>query len=373
MDSGLSDDVLLAVRARSLKASFSKFVVAGWLHATGSDYIPGRHVDVLAGHLELVGRGERSRLLVNIPPNCSKSTIIGVLFPAWVWTFRPDAQFLCFSYSLQLSTRDNQKCRDLIDSAWYRTLFPHVVVSSDTDSKQLFELASGGSRRVAAIGGLSTGLHPDYIIIDDPLSRDEAMHPVPRNTVWEWYSQSLSSRGLVRNCSHIVAHQRLHVEDLGGHILKQHEDTLAAGEHSPWSIVRLPMRHDPALACPDEWRTEPGELLCPALLDETKVRQLERALGPSGTRSQLQQDPRRSDSGMIAVNKIKIIQPAELPKRFDSLVRFWDLAATENAGDYTVGVLVGKIRDKTTGEDRFVVLDVHRGQWAGIGLLKKCL
>jgi len=68
---------------------------------------------------------------------------------------------------------------------------------------------------------------------------------------------------------------------------------------------------------------------------------------------------------MFAVGKIRIIQTADLPKRFDSLVRFWDLAATENAGDYTVGVLVGKIRDKTTGEDRFTVLDVHRGQWAG--------
>jgi len=60
---------------------------------------------------------------------------------------------------------------------------------------------------------------------------------------------------------------------------------------------------------------------------------------------------------MIQVNKIKIIQSSELPRRFDSLVRFWDLAGTDGGGCYSVGLLLSR------HDDRFFILDCVRGQW----------
>ena len=53
------------------------------------------------------------------------------------------------------------------------------------------------------------------------------------------------------------------------------------------------------------------------------------------------------------------INDAETGEPFISRCRFWDIAATEGGGDYTVGVLMS--HDASTG--LFVVEDVIRGQW----------
>jgi predicted phage terminase large subunit-like protein len=371
MINDLPDDLVLAIKAKILKSSFSKFVKEGWFHATGVDYVHGRHIDVLTKHLQAVGEGRSTRLLVNIPPSCSKSTLISVMWPAWIWTFRPDCQFLAFSYSLQLAIRDNQQCRELIGSNWYQSLFPNINVTTDTDSKQLFELASGGCRRLGAIGGQGTGYHPDVILIDDPLSRDESVHPVPREAVRDWYFQTLSSRGLARSCAHVVSQQRLNIDDLSGHIIRQHAEMLKEDSGSPWSVVTLPMRFDSSIACSDDWRTIEGELLYPQLLDESKVKQLERSLGPAGARAQLQQDPRRSDTGLIKVSMLQVISESQLPRRFDAVIRFWDLASTAGAGDFTVGCLMAKA--SLNGNDAFFILDICRGQWSGDGVIDQMI
>jgi phage terminase large subunit-like protein len=135
------------------------------------------------------------------------------------------------------------------------------------------------------------------------------------------------------------------------------------------------MRFDPERVMEDrgyggDWRTESGELLYPELMDERKVVAVERALGPSATRAQLQQDPRRSDSGLFKVPKLKTITREQLPS-MDRMVRAWDLAATEGSGCYAAGVLMGIQRKRSTianyhsiapASDRFYVLDVAREQ-----------
>ena len=56
-----------AIKAASLRQSFGRFVREAWRHATGFDYVHGKHIDILVTHLEAVAAGKVSRLLVNIP------------------------------------------------------------------------------------------------------------------------------------------------------------------------------------------------------------------------------------------------------------------------------------------------------------------
>jgi hypothetical protein len=64
-------------------------------------------------------------------------------------------------------------------------------------------------------------LGADTIIVDDPLSADEARSEVSRRNVIQWFSKVLMSRlnskmlGTV-----IIVMQRLHMEDLTGHLLE---------------------------------------------------------------------------------------------------------------------------------------------------------
>lgn len=66
------------------------------------------------------------RVIINVPPGSSKSTIISVMFQAWVWgpCGQPGRRFVSSSYEMKNVTRDTRKTRDLILSEWYQALWP---------------------------------------------------------------------------------------------------------------------------------------------------------------------------------------------------------------------------------------------------------
>lgn len=364
----------LAIKAKRLRNSFGQFVEEAWEHATGYEYLDGPHIAVIVRHLEAVAVGLVTRLLINVPPSTFKTVLTGTMFPAWCWARRQPEDFLFFTYNTSLATDSSVMCRELLATPWYQSLFPHVQVSAEDDSKQYFRLTSGGSRRVSPIGGGGTGYHPSIIVVDDPLSRDEADSPTERERVRKWYFETISSRGIGKSSRHIVQQQRLNVDDLSGHIARHHEHLITAYGDSPWHHVRLPMRYDSAIQMEDrgygcDWRTVAGELLYPQLLSESKVVALERSLGPVASRAQLQQDPRRSETSFFKIDRIKLLTQTQLPK-FSRLVRAWDLASIQGGGDYTVGVLMGSYRSIGASLDHYVILDVLRQQTSDpIGLM----
>ena len=89
-----------------------------------------------------------------------------------------------------------------------------------------------------SVGGVLTGRGGDFIIIDDPLKPDEALSDPQRNAANEWYAHTLY-RGLNNKetgCI-IVIMQRLHEDDLVGHVLQKDN----------WKVLRFP-----AIAIEDE-------------------------------------------------------------------------------------------------------------------------
>lgn len=216
-------------------------------------------------------------------------------------------------------------------------------------------------------GGPATGEHPDIIVIDDPISADTVRYISVREFIRTWYFETIPSRGIGRGAVHVISQQRLHIDDLSGHIKRFHEKMMVETGMSPWQIVTLPMRYRKHTHMHDrgyggDWRTVEGELLYPELLGETAVHNLEttlRMVGPWAVDAQLGQDPGKADGKLFKCSNIKIITADELPLSFDALVRFWDLAGTEDGGCNTAGVLIGK-----KGK-RFYVLDVIAVQFSG--------
>jgi hypothetical protein len=73
-----------------------------------ADYLT-RH-ELIAEHLEAVNRGEIRKLLISVPPRCSKTSLVNVAWPAWIWAqpeigplFGPQVRFMCISYGQTLS------------------------------------------------------------------------------------------------------------------------------------------------------------------------------------------------------------------------------------------------------------------------------
>jgi predicted phage terminase large subunit-like protein len=336
---------LAAIEAELGKRSLKQFVHAAW--PILEPEVPlcwNWHLDVLCQLLEDVTYGKRERLIINVPPGTMKSLLVNVLWPAWTWTHTPEKRFMSAAYQRELSQRDTLKMRDVITHPWY-TKHYGLELRSDQAVKTWFINAKAGWRIGTSTTGKATGEHPDIIIIDDPHKADDAKSELKRETVNNWFSQTVSTRGVTRGVAIVIIMQRLHEEDMSGKLLDAGSD---------WEHVMFPMRYEAERADKRDPRTKEGELLWPTLFPEKIVKRMETELGQYGTAGQLQQRPAPLEGGLFKRGWFKKV---DAPPAHAIRCRGWDTAATEDDGDYTVGVKI------SVADGIFYVEDVERGQW----------
>ena len=338
-------------QAANAKLSLKAFVGMTW-HMVEPDrpLSWNWHLEVLCWLLERVTRGEIKKLLINVPPGTMKSLLVSVFWPAWEWANNPKLRYLTGSYSDSLTIRDNLRLREIITSPWYRRHFS-LRLKGDQNEKVRFNTTANGWRIATSVGGKGTGEHPDRVIVDDPHTAEQAQSELERKRAIRWFKRTISTRGKSRDVRTVVIMQRLHEEDLSGHLIAR----------GGWFHVKWPMRYvkskpDDARWKPDplDPRTEPGELLWPALFPEQAVRELEIDLDPYGAAGQLQQEPAPEGGGLFQSAWFEIVDA--IPA-FGMDCRGWDIAATPGGGDWTVGVKMRRVGPT------FYVLDVVRGQW----------
>lgn len=324
-----------AVEAELARRSLKEFIAKAWpLVEPDRDLSWNWHLDVLCEVLEAVGRGEIRRVIINVPPGTAKSLTVSVFWPAFEWASNPGLRYLTASYGAHLTIRDNLRLRAIVTSPWYQRHY-RLRLDGDQNSKVRFDTADRGWRIATSVGGVGTGEHPDRIIIDDPSTADQARSDAERKTVANWFDRTISSRGVIRGVSTVVIAQRLHEEDLCGHLLAK----------GGWEHVMFPMRFDPARADKRDRRTEAGELLWPALFDEPRVKQLEYDLGPYGAAGQLQQAPSPEGGGLF--KREWFGAPVDVLPLGARRLRGWDTAGTEGGGDWTAGVRLSMADDGT--------------------------
>jgi hypothetical protein len=186
-----------------------------------TQFLPNWHIEVIASELEACRRGDTTRLITNVPPRSLKSFCASVAFPAWLLGHNPSAQIICASYSQDLANKHSLDCRSLMASPWYRSLFP-TRLSRERQAVDEFQTTQKGFRVATSVGGTLTGRGGDFMILDDPLKPDEALSETQRKAVNEWYDHTLFSRlNDKRTGRIIIIMQRLHEDDLVGHVLGQ--------------------------------------------------------------------------------------------------------------------------------------------------------
>lgn len=290
------------------------FLRQAWRCVDSAPFVDMWAIEAVAEHLQAVVDGEIRRLLINIPPRHAKSTLTSVCFPAWVWaqpfaapTSGPGVQFLCASYANPLALRDSVKCRRLIESPWYQSLWSdRFTLNPDQNTKSRYGNDKGGERLITSVDAGVTGEGGDIIIIDDPNAANEAFSEATIAATIDWWEGTMSTRlNNIRTGAYIVIQQRLAENDLSGHILEKESDD--------WTHLCLPMRFEPdrrvytRLGSDDNgddilWtdpREEDGALLAPDRFSEEEVARLERRLGPYAAAGQLQQRPEPPGGGII--------------------------------------------------------------------------
>lgn len=344
---------LAAIDAELSRRSLRSFVENAWpIVEPGVPFVSNWHIDAICDHLEAVSAGTITRLLINIPPGCAKSLLVSVFWPAWEWLHWPSLRYLTASYNDRLTIRDTRKVRDILQSSWHRENFsPAIELRSDQNQKTKIETVAGGWRIATSVGGHGTGEHPDRVIVDDPHNPKQAESDTTRRAALDWFDRTISTRGVTRGARMVVIMQRLHQEDLSGHLLKR----------DGWTHLCLPMRFEPERmpVTPIGWRdprTTPGDLLWPSLFTTERLAQLEPTLGSYGVAGQMQQRPVPAGGAIFKREWFTIV---DAPPAHAARVRAWDAAGTEGGGDYTVGARLS--RDDA---GVFYVEHVIRGQWS---------
>lgn len=187
---------------------------------------------------------------------------------------------------------------------------------------------------------------------DDPHSALQAASELERQRVIDWWDQAMSTRGISRSVAHVIVMQRLHHEDLSGHLLKRKN----------YVHFVLPMRYekDRMEPTPLGWvdpRRVDGQLLTPKQFPEESVKGMEIALGVYGAAGQLQQRPAPKQGGLFKehyFNQRRRSAPYNVRR-----IRYWDRASSlAETACYTAGVLLAQ-----DTEGNYYVEDVVHGRW----------
>lgn len=315
--------------ARDMKRaeeSLAEFAMQAWHVLEPSAELKwGWALEAICDHLEAVNMGQIHRLVMNVPPGSMKSLLTGVLFPAWEWGPRGMAnmRYLSTAHKQDLAVRDNLKCRRLITSEWYQSRWP-VKLVGDNNQKTKFENDSTGFREAMAFTSM-TGSRGDRVILDDPLSVDDANSEAALAAAETTFREALPTRVNNDQSAIIVIMQRLHEKDTTGIILK---------EQLGYEHLCLPMRFERAKRCSTsigfvDPRKEEGELLFPERFSEKTVNELERTLGEYATAGQLQQSPAPAGGGILKVSHFQLWPDKEELPVFDYVLQSVDAAYTE--------------------------------------------
>ena len=113
--------------------------------------------------------GRITRLIITLPPRSLKSISASVAFPAWLLGHDPSTRIIAVSYADILTAKHARDCRVVMESAWYRRLFPQTRFNPKKATETEFETTRHGFRYGTSLGGALTGRGGNFIIIDDPL------------------------------------------------------------------------------------------------------------------------------------------------------------------------------------------------------------
>lgn len=296
--------------------------------------------------------------MILMPPRHGKSELVSRLFAAYQVFLFPFDWHAIASYGADLAYGFSKAARSAFQ-------LNGGILDRSVRSVKQWQTEKGGGLWAAGLGGTITGRGFRLGIVDDPVKNaEEAQSPRFREKTYEAYLAAWTTREEGENAIEIIIQTRWHEADLAGQLLELERLECEGEDGDPegWLIVDLPaicpapedrVKYPPSCVVWPDWR-KPGEALWPEKYSAAKLNRIRRKIGEYFFQSLYLCNPRPKEGTFFMVSEVQFHRAVVmfgLPT-----VRAWDLAATENDGDWTVGV-------KMAGPDpwgRFYILDVVR-------------
>ena len=171
------------------QGDFIKFVKQMW-----PEFVEGRHHKIIGEKFNRIAQGKLKRLIVCLPPRHTKSEFASTYFPAWMMGLRGNLKIIQTTHTAELAVRFGRRVRNIIDSEDYQEVFPKLKLQADNKSAGRWTTNEGGESFYAGVGGAITGRGADLLIIDDPVSEQDALSPTAMDAVYEWYTSGPRQR-----------------------------------------------------------------------------------------------------------------------------------------------------------------------------------
>jgi predicted phage terminase large subunit-like protein len=335
-----------------LRMDFLTFIERAFYELNpGRRFIASPFIALIAAKLEACRTGQIRRLIINLPPRSLKSHCASIAFTAWYLGHHAAGHLICASYGQDLADKFARDCRIVMNSAWYKALFRTRF--SERQAVHDFKTTEQGTRMATSVGGVLTGRGADMIILDDPLKPDDALSQTRRASINDWYDNTLLSRlnDKSKGCI-IIIMQRLHQDDLVGHVLEQDD----------WEMLSFP-----AITSEDEcqpiegplgrswFKRRAGEALHPEREPLETLAKIRQTIGEYNFLSQYQQEPAPVGGAMVKTAWLAFYEPHERPEKYSRIVQSWDTANKANElSDFSVCTTWG------VEHNRYHLLDVFR-------------
>jgi predicted phage terminase large subunit-like protein len=318
----------------------------------GVPFQPNWHLDATAYRLEQIRTGEVTRLIINMPPRSLKSITVSVAFPAFLLGHDPRLRIFGISYGADLAAKHASDFRSIVESGWYRRVFPRMRIKRVADLG--VETTSGGFRKSTSTGAALTGLGGDVFIIDDPLKAQDALSEALRNNTNQWFSNTLISRLDNKKSGVIVlVMQRVHLNDLSGYLQEQSDD---------WTVLKLAAIADTNEQIPvgDDryysWKS--GEELHPEREPLEVLQKLQEVIGSDTFAAQYQQSPVPPGGAMIKRAWLQYYDKVPEHTHRTKVIQSWDTAAKDGAqNDWSVCTTWQLV------DECYYLLDLTRGRY----------
>ena len=325
-------------KQESCQSDFITFVKSQW-----PDFIEGRHHKIIGDKFNKIAQGKLKRLIVCLPPRHTKSEFASTYFPAWMMGLRGNLKIIQSTHTAELAVRFGRRVRNIIDSEEYQSVFPKLKLEADNKSAGRWTTNEGGESFYAGVGGAITGRGADLLIIDDPVSEQDALSPTAMDSIYDWYTsgprQRLQPGGII-----VIVMTRWSTKDLVGRLLKKQD-----GDFSDrWDLVEFPAI-----------MPESDEPLWPEFWNKDELLGVKDALPISKWNSQWMQDP-TAEEGSIVKREWWGKWEGDVPP-YSYVIQSYDTAfSKKETADYSAITTWAVFTNEADGVENIILLDAKR-------------
>lgn len=320
----------------------------------------------LIQQLQRVIDDDCKRIILQVPPRHGKSLLASQLLPAAYLLAHPDRYVGISSYSSELAEGFSRKARDFFREGG-------GLLNPSSQAVNAWGTEGGGGLWAAGVGGAVTGRSGHLLIIDDPVkNREDAESGRMMEKLNDWYTSTLYTRLEPQVGAIVVIQTRWSENDMIGQLLENEMNVSEKGREN-WTIVDLPALFEDEGDRPklpshceviEDWRTEPGQALCPQRYDVDDLERIREAVGSRDFASLYQQRPAPEGGNMFDPSWWQYYNHDSVIPDFQRIMLSVDATFTaNNKSDYVVGAVVGQ------AGAQYYVLDLVREKLDVVGTM----